>query len=540
MDLLNNSPAKKFIYSKKGLTFVLSLILGSVLTVLIFLNFLPFGKDIFNQLFPKPPSKAAGDQAGTLDPTWSDDGVTIWGSGPNLDINNSITYDSVHGKLYVVGEQNALLDNGVKRQGDVVVLRYNLDGTLDTTWGLGGVVSYGVPEKYEDGRSIVYDTTREKVYVFGQIADLQSAPADPLVLRYNLDGTLDPTWSDDGVARWDDPGEANTADTAFDSINNQLYVAINYILGTEGVYNNTILRYNSDGNLDPTWSGDGIAHYLANSGEMIHSLQWDQVNNKLYAAGHLVNLDNPTDSHWDFSILRLNTDGSLDTTWSEDGVQTWNSGLAFAGLSGGQTDVAYAVEIDSATGKVYVAGACLPRNVPNYPNANNTPVLRYNMDGTLDPTWSKDGVLVYDTSTSEGTNTINDLGYDLKIDSTNQRIYVTGTASNPSSINTIATTRFDDAGNLDPLWGNGGLAVWDSGVTSFSWRAGANPGLIENLALDGLEKLYLGGYKCDGTDCEVVTLRYFTQSSSVPSPAPTPQPIILQYNPDPPSNYCVP
>src|SRR3989344_8892202 len=60
MDLLNNSPAKKFILSKKGLTFVLSLILGSVLTVLILFNFLPFGKDIFNQLFPKPPSKAAG------------------------------------------------------------------------------------------------------------------------------------------------------------------------------------------------------------------------------------------------------------------------------------------------------------------------------------------------------------------------------------------------------------------------------------------------------------------------------------------------
>src|SRR3972149_4495016 len=59
MDLLNNSPAKKFIISKKGLTFVLSLILGSVLTVLILFNFLPFGKDIFNQLFPKPPSKAA-------------------------------------------------------------------------------------------------------------------------------------------------------------------------------------------------------------------------------------------------------------------------------------------------------------------------------------------------------------------------------------------------------------------------------------------------------------------------------------------------
>src|SRR3990170_2506003 len=124
MDLLNNSPAKKFIFSKKGLTFVLSLILGSVLTVLILFNFLPFGKDIFNQLFPKPPSKAAGDQAGTLDPTWSDDGKTTWGSEDRIANLTAIAYDSVHGKLYVFGEHSLTRTFG---WGDIVVLRYNLD-----------------------------------------------------------------------------------------------------------------------------------------------------------------------------------------------------------------------------------------------------------------------------------------------------------------------------------------------------------------------------------------------------------------------------
>lgn len=59
MNLLDNSPFKRFIFTRKGLTFVISAILGSVLTVLILLNFLPFTKDIFNQLFPKSASKAA-------------------------------------------------------------------------------------------------------------------------------------------------------------------------------------------------------------------------------------------------------------------------------------------------------------------------------------------------------------------------------------------------------------------------------------------------------------------------------------------------
>jgi len=66
----------------------------------------------------------------------------------------------------------------------------------------------------------------------------------------------------------------------------------------------------------------------------------------------------------DFAILRYNSDGTLDTGWSEDGIQTWNSG-------GTQADQAYALAFDSTNNKLYVAGYTY--NVDNYDFA----ILRY-------------------------------------------------------------------------------------------------------------------------------------------------------------------
>src|SRR5664279_1818098 len=82
---------------------------------------------------------------------------------------------------------------------------------------------------------------------------------------------------------------------------------------------------------------------------------------------------------FDFAVARYNPDGSPDTTFGTGGVATWDLGL---------TDIANAVAIQS-DGKIVVAGSVAFLATPP-----GIALLRFNANGTLDPTFGVGG-LVY-------------------------------------------------------------------------------------------------------------------------------------------------
>ncbi|MHC4687194.1 MAG: hypothetical protein ACYTEW_23225, partial [Planctomycetota bacterium] len=83
--------------------------------------------------------------------------------------------------------------------GDVLVLRYNSDGTLDTTFGTNGVATYD-SGNVDEGRKTILQPDG-KIVVSG--ATFNGTDGDVLVLRYNSDGTLDTTFGTNGVATYD-------------------------------------------------------------------------------------------------------------------------------------------------------------------------------------------------------------------------------------------------------------------------------------------------------------------------------------------------
>ena len=82
-------------------------------------------------------------------------------------------------------------------------------------------------------------------------------------------------------------------------------------------YDIALLRYNADGTLDTTFSGDGIAITAIGSGHDTGYSVTVQTDGKILVAGYSYN---GTDN--DFALVRYNTDGSLDTTFSSDGITT--------------------------------------------------------------------------------------------------------------------------------------------------------------------------------------------------------------------------
>ena len=132
-----------------------------------------------------------------------------------------------------------------------------------------------------------------------------------------------------------------------------------------------VIRYNTDGSLDPTFSGDGWLLTDFGGGETARAMAL-QSDGKIIAAGDI--------SHNAFALARYNPDGSLDTAFDGDGK-------VLTDLAGQDEINAVVVQND---GKIVVAGR----------NFNDIAVARYNADGSLDTCFDTDGNVVPESPTS--------------------------------------------------------------------------------------------------------------------------------------------
>ena len=123
--------------------------------------------------------------AGELDPTFNGVGFARTGFGGANDTANAVV-SQINGKIIVVGPA-----------GDHFgVARYNIDGSLDATFGGTGkvITNFGRGKSVATAVRIQSD---EKIVVAGYINYVFET--DFAVARYNPDGSLDPTF--DGISR---------------------------------------------------------------------------------------------------------------------------------------------------------------------------------------------------------------------------------------------------------------------------------------------------------------------------------------------------
>src|SRR5262249_51653678 len=99
------------------------------------------------------------------------------------------------GKIIVSGSSRP---NG-STTGNVALIRFNADGSLDTSFGTGGTVSQNLPgSTFGGGTPAVQSTGKIVVYGFMQGTAPGSAP-QIAVVRFNSNGTLDTSFGTSGV-----------------------------------------------------------------------------------------------------------------------------------------------------------------------------------------------------------------------------------------------------------------------------------------------------------------------------------------------------
>jgi uncharacterized delta-60 repeat protein len=128
--------------------------------------------------------------------------------------------------------------------------RYNTDGTLDTSFGTDGKVTTNFTPG-ADGANSAAVQTNGKIVAAGLAGDADTKFA---LARYNVDGTLDTSFSSDGKVRTNFTGDFDTANDLAIQADGKVVAA-----GFAGGANTTfaLARYETDGTLDTSFGGDG-------------------------------------------------------------------------------------------------------------------------------------------------------------------------------------------------------------------------------------------------------------------------------------------
>jgi uncharacterized delta-60 repeat protein len=134
------------------------------------------------------------------------------------------------------------------------------------------------------------------------------------------------------------------------------------------------------GNLDPSFSGDGIVLTGWGGEPDGGSAMALQADGKIVVAGTTTRYDGPGGYDPQFALARLHPDGSLDLSFDGDGKQVTHFGA-------GTVCMASAVAIQP-DGKIVVAGS-----VRVSPADWNFALARYHADGSLDSSFADDGTL---------------------------------------------------------------------------------------------------------------------------------------------------
>jgi uncharacterized delta-60 repeat protein len=332
------------------------------------------------------------------------------------------------GKLVLVGGQQP---SSPGEAAKAIVVRLTPEGSLDPTFGSGGVVM--VP--CAAGFAVALQTDG-KIVVGGAICGPGLA-----VIRLLSDGRLDTSFGTAGRASADVGGYGTTFALAMQPDGKIFAVGRASAPSSFDPGDFAVARFNSDGSLDSSFAGNGRVRTDFGGGE-------DAMDVALQPDGKVVVVGGPGIYGAPWAVARYNPNGSLDPSFDGDGKIVTDFG------GGAQGAFGVALQPD---GKIVVAGW---RGEQGGPANRGVAVARYLPDGSLDASFSGDGRAVEQIANS-------DTGRDVVLQP-NGKIVVAGqTGGDPD----FMLTRFLPDGRVDRSFGNGtGFLEIDFGGHDYAWR----------------------------------------------------------------------
>jgi uncharacterized delta-60 repeat protein len=428
-------------------------------------------------------SLTAHGQAGNLDPAFGNNGI-VKTDFPSGTISNGNLCQQLlllpDGRFYLVFEINE----------QTVIVRRLPNGSIDPGFGVNG---YSLPVRMRNPRAVLQP---DQKIVLGGYTMINNS-MDFTLARFDINGFADNSFSGDGKTTLDFSASQDYMDAIALQGDGKI-VAAGYSVGAHN--NFALARFNPDGSVDNSFSGDGklITDFIVGSRAYALEIQPDgkilaagyagsnigiarylpdgtpdnsfagpakqaitfgsfslakalaiQPDQKILIAGYTV--DNF--GHQDFGLLRLNTNGSLDLSFSGDGKQS----TEFLGDDDMAEDV-----VLQPDAKIILAGSAENAGIPHFA------LSRYNPDGSPDNSFSGDGRLV--TELGPGA----DFAFSLAVQP-DTKILVGGWTSLPNNY-AYAAVRYLTDGSLDNSFdGDGILKDYRPGGSTYYQASAIQP-----------------------------------------------------------------
>jgi uncharacterized delta-60 repeat protein len=246
-------------------------------------------------------------------------------------------------------------------------------------------------------------------------------------------------------------------------------------------YDFAVLRYHPDGTLDNSFGNGGkrtIDVDASGHDDGAYGVAIDS-QGRIVLAGYA---NNGTED--DFAVVRLNANGSLDTSFNGTGIETTAVATPSPGYS-----AAYAVAVDGQD-RIVAAGYAKVGNDDDFA------VVRYNTDGSLDSKFGGGGKRTVDM---DGAG-FNDLAYGVAIDSQG-RIVLAGQVYNGTDSD-FGVARLTPTGALDGTFNNSGKVIYHAGTVTPSFDA------AHGVAIDSQGRIVVAGTSKIGPDYDFTVLRF--------------------------------
>lgn len=405
---------------------------------------------------------------GVLDATFGTNGIISTAVGIGNDVAQAVAIQA-DGKILAAG----FAFNGANN--DFAVVRYNPNGTLDTTFGLSanGIVMTPVGTADEEAFGITMQSDG-KFIIVGQSSN--GTNTDIAVVRYNPDGSLDNTFDSDGrlmigAGPGNDLGRSVT-------VQNDGKIVITGQAFNGSNFDIAVVRLNADGSLDAGFDGDsgsgnGIVTTSVGGGNDFGYTALVQPDGMILIAGYFVSVPST-----DTIILRYDANGRLDNGFAGDGMSRQS-------FSTDDTDEALAMALQP-DGKIVIAGCYRSGGL-----ANEFLFARFEPDGSLDPTFGTNGSLVVPFSNSA------DLALGVVIQ-TDGKIVAAGFGSNGTN-NDFSVARVNTDGTLDTSFNGTGRQQTMIGTGTDSANA---------IALQADGKIVVVGRAVIGSTADFGVVRY--------------------------------
>ncbi|MEP6701682.1 MAG: hypothetical protein ABJB04_01750 [Betaproteobacteria bacterium] len=379
---------------------------------------------------------------GTLDDGFGDHGVFRW---------KHETLAAIAQRVVVLSDGSLLVLGYVDTAEKLLFIRLHADGTLDTSYGTGGITIATRTGWFADVKRILIDDGGRPVVIWESI----NTGANLIrVSRFTTDGKIDLDYNFGAAETLINTSGFGAVTTlpfgaAFDPVGNLVIFAS----ATNTAYNTTLIyRLGRDGYPDS---------YFGINGRVVRQ----QLN--FAFSGH----------HW--TVLAANGTGYVLVEWMAEGIRLekfnldgtvatafGTAGMAFFPFPGA-TVIPNAfltfpgANVTSGNALIRADGTILITGTRRPGTSNQAFLLGVTADGKLDTRLG--------TETPQRTYKGEDVGQspgfigaDIALVNATQ-IAIAGSAVNAAGFNDILTLRVNDVGERDAAFGGNGIAVWDGG-----------------------------------------------------------------------------